>query len=198
MTAVLHSTLRVLVVEDERRYRDFLTGVLREMNCDPVGAATVAEATRLIGEQPPDVVVLDLNLPVVDGMSFLEQFRRTHADVPVVIITGFGDLESAQRAIQFGVTEFLTKPCHLGQIEQALDRARRHLVKLGVCLPPEPLLCDDNGTVRPLAAIERDAILDALRTCQGNRTAAAARLGISRRALYNKIADYKRAGHSMP
>jgi DNA-binding NtrC family response regulator len=201
IATALQRTLRVIVVEDEMRYRTFLTDVLREMDCDAVGASTADEAARLIGTAPPDVLLLDLNLPVVDGMSFLERFRRTHADTPVVIITGFGDLQSAQRAIHLGVTEFLLKPCHLGQIEQALDRARRGLARLDSGATDdrdaadEP--CDPDGA-RPLAVLEREAILDALRTTCGNRSAAAARLGISRRALYNKIAEYRGAGFNVP
>lgn len=193
--------LHVLVVEDEARYRDFLLEVLRDMLCEPLGVANAREAQNAIDARTPDVLFLDLNLPVTDGMAFLESFRAKNSDTPVIILTGFGDLQAAQNAIRFGVTEFLTKPCHLGHIERALDRARKQLCN---SYTPEtaaapPLDADIvQGEALTLDEIERDAILGALRASNGKRSAAATRLGISRRSLYNKIAEYKRAGFEIP
>lgn len=200
LTAVLKSTLRVLVIEDEDRYRSFLLEVLEDMDCEPRGAATAMEALGFMDEMSPDAVILDLNLPVMDGMTFLERFRRKDRDTPVIILTGVGDLPAAQKAIRHGVTDFLTKPCHLGQIEGALDRARRQLAKLaetgeeivdtGAMSAPE--------ATRSIAVIEREAIIEALRRHQGNRSAAAAELGVSRRTLYNRIEQYRNEGHLLP
>jgi DNA-binding NtrC family response regulator len=189
-----------LIVEDEPRYRAFLAEVLRDMECIPVTASTAGEAARLVRQSPPDMLLLDLNLPLVDGISFLEQFRCSCPDAPVVIITGFGDLDSARRAIHLGVTDFLTKPCDLGQIEAAIDRARRRLAGAGAPAQDRPAPEPPRATedVRPLAIVERETILDAIRSSRGNRSAAARRLGISRRALYNKITEYRRQGHETP
>lgn len=198
---ILPGELNVLIVEDEPRYRAFLTETLRDMQCAAVGAASAREAHAAMEASPPDVLILDLNLPVVDGMTFLEQFRAMHPVAPVIIITGFGDLQSAQRAIHLGVTEFLTKPCHLGDIERAIDRARKQIALRRESGPREHLAHaarDEDGDPRSLAVIEREAILDTLRACGGNRTAAAGRLGISRRALYNKIELYRRDGFDVP
>jgi DNA-binding NtrC family response regulator len=188
-----------LILEDEPRYRTFLSDVLRDMDCRPVQAATADEALRLVEVKPPDMLFLDLNLPVMDGLTFLEQFRISCPDTPVVIITGFGDLKSARRAIHLGVSEFLSKPCDLGQIEQAIDRARRLLVRRdasGTAAQMEKFTAQDE--VRSLASVEREAILAALRQSGGNRSETARQLGISRRALYNKLAAYEREGHTVP
>jgi DNA-binding NtrC family response regulator len=188
-----------LVLEDEPRYRTFLAGVLREMECRPVLAATADEAMRHIRETPPDMLFLDLNLPVTDGLTFLEQFRKVCPIAPVVIITGFGDLASARQAIRLGVTDFLSKPCDLGQIELAIDRARKLAARTSTpSAPPVATAIAEDDPIRSLAAIEREAILDALRRCEGNRSAAARLLGLSRRTLYNKIAEYQRDGHDVP
>ena len=192
--------LRALIVEDESRYRDFLADVLREMDWRPVPTASAGEAMRAIQSDPPDLLLLDLNLPVIDGMMFLEQFRRRCPDVPVVIITGFGDLESARKAIRLGVADFLTKPCDLGEIERAIDRARRRNGKADRLSAPtkEDGLVAHAAAGRSLAQIERETIIGALRASGGNRSATAKMLAISRRALYNKMKTYRRDGYELP
>jgi len=199
---VLRRSLRVIVVEDDDRYREFLLETLRDMDCEAAPAVNAEDAGRLLGAWSPDAVVLDLNLPYVGGMEFLERLRARHAEVPVVIITGHGDLQCAQRAIRCGVTEFLTKPCHLGQIESAIDRVRRQIARLrasaeshGQGASAQPA-CPSN--TRSLAEVERAAVLEALGDTRGNRSAAALRLGISRRALYDKLARYAREGFAIP
>lgn len=196
-------TPRVLIVEDEQRLRDLLVDVLPGMGYEPTGVRTAEQAFHHLDDQPdaqPHVVMLDLNLPVMHGLDFLAKLREraTHRDTPVVIMTGFGDLESAQRAIRHGVTDFLTKPCHLGEIEAALGRARHRLIELAGGSPmaeSTPAATDadaDEAAAMTIADLERRAILDALRRHAGNRSAAAAELGISRRTLYNKLAEYER------
>jgi len=189
---------RVLIVEDEPRLRDLLADVLPDMGYEPVPARTAEAAFKVLDDTPIDIVMLDLNLPVMDGMSFLDKFREKHTDTPVVIMTGFGDLPSARRAIRHGVSDFLSKPCHLGEIEAALDRARRKLPRtlpdLDANKPEateasEPRLSD---TIETIADAERRMIYAALKRHDGNRSAAAEQLGISRRTLYNKLAEYEK------
>lgn len=189
-----------LILEDEPRYRTFLAEVVRGLNCSAATAGTASEARRIVASDPPDFLMLDLNLPVVDGITFLEEFRRTCPDAPVIIITGFGDLDSARKAIRLGVTEFLTKPCDLGQLEQAVDRALRRLVATApdsttVESVREP---ESRKEAPALVEVEREAILEALRRSGGNRSDAARKLGISRRSLYNKIDEYRREGFTVP
>jgi two-component system response regulator PilR (NtrC family) len=195
-----HNTPAALVLEDEPRFRALLGDVLRTMDCRPILAATADEADRAIAADPPAMLLLDLNLPVTDGMTYFERFRRGHPDTPVLIITGFGDLPSAKRAIHLGVTDFLTKPCDLGQLELAIDRARRRIPA-----PPTPQAppipsaqpAAPTSGLRSLAQIERDAILAAMRGHNNNRSAAARSLGLSRRALYNKLDEYRASGHTV-
>jgi len=189
-----------LIVEDEPRYRDFLAEVVEGMQLTPIPAGTASQAARLAEASSPDLLLLDLNLPVTDGITFLEQFRRLRPNTPVIIITGFGDLDSAKKAIRLGITDFLTKPCDIGQIEQAISLAR---LRTGAPRPSRETLTSPNAVAPdvpavPLAQIERQAILDTLNRTRGNRSAAARELGISRRSLYNKLAEYEREGHEIP
>ncbi len=193
---------RVLVVEDESRMRDLLMDVLPGMGYEAVGTRIAEQALRLMRQQPADMIILDLNLPVMDGMTFLEQFRCHWPTTPVIIMTGFGNLESAKRAIRYNVVDFLTKPCHLGEIEAALGRARRLIGRPRVVAddakglintPVESEIAEvDTKVIIPtpttLTDADRRLIEAALRRHNGNRSAAATELGISRRTLYNRLA----------
>ncbi|HEX2973690.1 MAG TPA: response regulator [Tepidisphaeraceae bacterium] len=121
-----HST-RVLIVEDEPRMRELLLRAVGSWGWEVSAARTGEEALRAMEAEARQIVLLDLNLPGMGGLDCLEQMRRQWAETQVVILTGFGDLEAARRAIHLDVVEFLTKPCHLGELEQAMDRARRRL-----------------------------------------------------------------------
>jgi DNA-binding NtrC family response regulator len=176
------------------------------------------EAEQWLAQQAADVILLDLNMPRVDGLAFLESLRQRDRLTPVVILTGVGTLPAAQSAIRLGVSEFLTKPCHLGTLEAALQRIRaqraergRHqreaaaaqtvnLDRAGVeRAAPKPAdgAAADSNRPRRMSEIERDAILHALRRHAGNRSAAARELGISRRTLHYRLVEYRQQG-AMP
>jgi DNA-binding NtrC family response regulator len=178
--------VRVLIVEDEPRLRELLADVVPGMGFEAVAARSAEEASRKMAAEPFDVLLLDLQLPGIGGMDFFESVRRDEPEVQVIILTGYGDLDSARRAIRLDVVDFLTKPFHLNDVESALDRARRrvleHRRRDGEPTPVTP----GTGT---LEDAERAAIIAALKRHGGNRTAAAAELGISRRKLHYWLAD---------
>lgn len=203
---------RVMVVEDEPRLREMLLHAIPSMGFTCVGARSAEEALRHMDASPADLLVLDLNLPGMDGLTFFEQVRERWPQTQVVILTGFGDLETARQAIRLSVADFLTKPCHLGDLEQALDRARKKWASVVArTQPPRPTLSftdhepgeepepaelaegdvDPNQTLRD---IERQHILAALERNAGNRAATAKELGISVRKLYYRIAQYQEEG----
>ena len=68
-------------------------------------------------------MILDLNLPGIDGMETLSRLREKSGDLQAIVLTGFASVEAAKQAVHLDVVEFLTKPCHLGELEKALDRA---------------------------------------------------------------------------
>jgi len=123
----LPKSLTLLVVEDETRLRDLLVDIAPDMGFSATGARSGEEAQRLMEAQPRDVIILDLNLPAMDGMEFFRLLRDRWPVTQVIILTGFGDLETAKAAIHLDVVEFLTKPSPLNKVEEALDRARRRI-----------------------------------------------------------------------
>jgi DNA-binding NtrC family response regulator len=194
----------VLVVEDEPRMRKLLLRVLTGWGFDTAVARSAEEASKLAEAKPPDVVVLDLNLPGEGGIDWFRRLRETNPKVQGIVLTGFASIEAAREAIHLDVVEFLTKPAHLGELEQALDRALRRLspVETPVLPPGVSGLEDEAGDAegggappaRTLEEVEREHILATLARNDGNRTATAAELGISRRTLYYKLEGYQKQG----
>jgi DNA-binding NtrC family response regulator len=180
-----YSAARVLIVEDELRLRELLADVVPDMGFSTVAVRSAEEATRLMEADAYEIVMLDLQLPVMGGMEFFQQIRTRWPDTQVVIMTGFGDLQTARQAIRLNVVDFITKPFHLSDVELALDRARKR-VPLEHMTIAETI---DVSQPQTLAETERQAILAALQRHDGNRTAAAAELGISRRKLHYWLND---------
>lgn len=179
----------VLVVEDEKRMRELLADVLPGMGFEPIAASTAEKALNIMETLPADIILLDLNLPVMDGLAFLDRLRPEFPDTPVIIMTGFGSLDAAQKAIRHNVSDFLSKPAHLGEIENALARAKLLLESRNLSDVSTAVAESDHP--QTIAEVERKMILEALERNGDNRTAAANELGISRRTLYNRLEEYR-------
>jgi DNA-binding NtrC family response regulator len=190
----LPKAMTLLVVEDETRLRELLVDIAPEMGFTATGARTAEEALRLMDAKPRDIVILDLNLPGMDGMEFFTQLHDRWPATEVIILTGFGSLDAARAAIHLDVVEFLTKPCPLNKVEEALDRARRRFdeARLRSAAPDVPQPPTPPGET--LESQERRLILAALDRNNGNRTATAAELGISRRTLHYRLHEYEKQG----
>lgn len=187
----------VLILEDEPRLRDLLLRALAEWGYAPAAARSGEEGMRLMESQPRQIVLADLNLPGMTGLEFCQTVRKRWPDTQLIILTGFGDLDAARQAIHLDVVEFLTKPAPLGDLEKALDRARRRvpdpLLSAADAAPPAPEPPPTEGP-QTLDEVERQHILSALARNNGNRTATAAELGISLRTLYYRLTEYQKQG----
>jgi DNA-binding NtrC family response regulator len=184
--------LRVLVVEDEARLRDLLAEVVPEMGFPATAVRSGEEALRIMQSDPHEILILDLQLPAMGGMELFQRVRRDWPATQVIVTTGFGDLATAQLAIRLEVVEFLSKPCHLYDVEQALDHARRRWLagREGTAVSPQIA----ENVPSTLAEVEFQQILAALERHNGNKTAAAAELGISRRTIHYRLAEYRQRG----
>ncbi len=199
----LRHVLRVLIVEDETRLRDLLADVIPDMGFIAGTARTAEDALRILTEQTHEIVLLDLRLPSMGGMECFEQIRSRWPQTQVIIMTGHGDLDAARAAIRLDVVDFLAKPSPLKNIEESLDRARRRIAAQPASLPvpldtgeTSPSMEDSQPTT--LEESERRQILAALARNDGNRTATAVELGVSRRMLHYRLAEYQKQGHLPP
>ncbi len=120
---------RILIVDDEQSIRESVAGILADegyATCDAAdGEAGLASAHRA---PSPDLVLLDIAMPGRDGMDVLEELSRTRPDLPVVMMSGHGTIETAVRATQLGAYDFIEKPLSVEKllltIQNALDRSR--------------------------------------------------------------------------
>jgi DNA-binding NtrC family response regulator len=186
---------KVLVVDDEPRYVELVSGVVRGWDCVTQTARSAEDGWRLAKTDPPDVAILDFNLPGKSGLDLFEQLRTLEKYVAVIILTGFGNLDTAQRAIRLDVSDFLTKPFMLSELEQAIERALRRQSAMSHEKSPIEIEAERaEEQAETLEAKERAAIMDALKRNNNNRTAAAAELGISRRKLHYRLREYIDSG----
>ena len=113
----------VLIVDDEPSicwgFREFLT----DQGHDVSTAASAEEAFRLVEQQRPDAVVLDVRLPGLDGLSAIPKLRESIGEVPIIVITAFGNLDTAVRAVKQGAFDYLPKPFDLDQAAKIIGRA---------------------------------------------------------------------------
>jgi excisionase family DNA binding protein len=114
---------RILVVDDEQAVRDLLAKTLTMADYDVDAAPDGASAIDRLRAVEYDLLITDLKMPGMDGLSVIREARRTAPDLPVIIITGYSTEASAIEAINLGVAGYLTKPFRLPRILAATARA---------------------------------------------------------------------------
>jgi two-component system response regulator HydG len=114
---------RILIVDDEPAARSGLEKLLKTSDYDVAAAADGVEALEIATTFAPDVVVTDLKMPNMDGMTLLAKLREQDRDLPVIVTTAFGDLSNAVDAMRKGAADFITKPIDIDVLILAIDRA---------------------------------------------------------------------------
>src|SRR5918996_5638934 len=118
----------VFVVDDDRSIRDSLSTLICSMG---LNVQTFASAQEFLASRRPDVpscLVLDVQLPGLSGLDLQQELVRVRCQIPIIFITGYGDIPMTVQAMKAGAIEFLTKPFRdqalLDAIEHALERDR--------------------------------------------------------------------------
>lgn len=197
----------VLIVDDEPRLRDMLTRAVTELGFTASTARSAEQAAKMVEEENPAILLLDLNLPGKNGLDFLKELHAKSPHIQTIILTGYGNLEAAKTALRHDVADFLTKPCPLDELERALSRAHQRALNAQHAAPLAPQPAGEEPStpapasppqqeVRTLEAVEREHILATLERHHGNRAATAAALGISERTLYYRLARYEQESGS--
>src|SRR5512135_1916849 len=123
MTERAASRGRILVVEDEAYVRDSLVEILKARRFEASPAGSVAEALAHLGRAPVDAVLSDLRMPGADGLELVRRMQAVAPDVPVVILTGHGNVASAVECLKAGASDYILKPAEPDALEVALERA---------------------------------------------------------------------------
>lgn len=114
---------RVLVVDDEASIRDLLSKTLALAEYDVDTAADGTAALERMRGQMYDLLIADLKMPGMDGLTLIKQVKRLRPDLPIIIITGFSTESSAIEAVNLGVAGYLTKPFRVPQVLAAAAKA---------------------------------------------------------------------------
>ena len=110
---------RVLVVEDDKRISNFIKTVLEANNYDVIVAQTGAEAYSMVTSQCPDVVILDLGLPDMDGMKILQGVREWSA-MPVIVVSARTHERDKVEALDLGADDYITKPFSISALQRKI------------------------------------------------------------------------------
>lgn len=114
---------KLLVVDDEQSICWGLRRVGERLGHEVTTVSSAEEAFDRIDRQRPDVILLDVRLPGMDGLTALHRLRQRDSSVPVIIMTAFGDLQTAVEAVRQGAFEYLTKPFEVEKVQRAVQRA---------------------------------------------------------------------------
>jgi DNA-binding NtrC family response regulator len=119
--------LNLLVVDDERSIREACREVAQSLGFNTFGADSAEHAYRLLDSQGIDAVLLDLRLPGAGGLEALNRIKSIRPDAVIVVVTGYGTVQSAVQAMKNGAYDYVTKPFSLDELKLLLDRVSSHL-----------------------------------------------------------------------
>jgi DNA-binding NtrC family response regulator len=165
----------IVVVDDNEGVRVSLKYLLKKMFDKIITLDKPDTLLQVLDTENVNVVLLDMNFSLGlntgrEGLFWLEQIKKMHPQIPVVLFTAYGDIELAVRGVRNGAADFVVKPWDnmklLETLRGAIERQRE---------------------VRPLAEIEEEHIRTAIDKCGGNMKLAAELLGVSRQTIYNKL-----------
>jgi two-component system nitrogen regulation response regulator NtrX len=121
----MSSPARILVVDDEAAIRESLRMILEFEDYEVDEASTGPEGLNKIGERPPDAVILDIKMPEMDGLAVLRAARERGLGMPILVVSGHADIETALEATRLGAFDFLEKPLQREKVLLVLRNAIR-------------------------------------------------------------------------
>src|ERR687886_1088372 len=165
---------RILVIDDEAAIRDSLKMTLEYEGYDFIGAATGQEGLALVERESPDLVLLDVKMPGMDGLEVLDRLRALNEALPVIVVSGHGTISTAVEATKKGAFDFIEKPFAservLVSLRNALDqrqlRDENRSLKKAVEVRHQ-MIGDSTGLKQVMAAIGRAAPTNATVLIQG-------------------------------
>lgn len=115
--------IRVLIADDDNNLREVLTGELSRRGFQADGARNGLEALEVMEEKEYDILLLDLNMPGLDGIEVLK--KMTHLEIPteVIVLTANATISNAVEAMKLGACDYLTKPCNLAELKTVIEKA---------------------------------------------------------------------------
>ena len=119
------SVKKILVADDDADMRELVSHILRVKNYEVVSVATANEVQLQAVKEPPDLIVMDIGMPDMDGLTAIWKLRETKplAEVPIVILSAFDSYDLRAEAASAGCQAYITKPFEVSEFMSAIDRA---------------------------------------------------------------------------
>ncbi|OPX37066.1 MAG: response regulator [Desulfobacteraceae bacterium 4484_190.1] len=115
--------MKILLVDDEKEFVKTLSERIKMRELSPDVALNGEEALRIVDDEVPDVMVLDLKMPGIDGMEVLRRVKKAYPAVQVIILTGHGSEKDEREARRLGAYDYLQKPVNLEKLLQSIKAA---------------------------------------------------------------------------
>ncbi|MDR9753099.1 sigma-54 dependent transcriptional regulator [Pseudomonas sp. SZMC_28357] len=139
---------KVLIVDDEPDIRELLEITLGRMNLDTFSARNLGEAQALLGKEAFDLCLTDMRLPDGTGLDLVQHIQQRFPQLPVAMITAYGNLETAINALKAGAFDFLTKPVDLTRLRELVSSALRLAANSGAATSIDRRLLGDSLPMR--------------------------------------------------
>ncbi len=116
------SLKRILVVDDEENARIALSKILAREGYEVASAGNGLEALNYLRSRDVELIITDINMPEMNGMTFLKELNRTHPSSNVIMVTAYGEVESYIEAMNLGAYEYINKPVKVDELKKIIGR----------------------------------------------------------------------------
>ncbi len=112
----------ILIIDDEAAQRDILTGYLKKKGFKIFSASSGKEGIEIAGRNPVDIILSDYKMPDLTGLEVLEHIKRINPEISFVILTAYGTVENAVKAMRLGAFDYISKPVDLDELDIMIER----------------------------------------------------------------------------
>ena len=116
----------ILVIDDEAAQKDVLTGYLKKKGYKIFSASSGREGIEITGRNPVDIILSDFKMPDLNGIKVLEQVKKINPEISFVIVTAYGTVENAVKAMRLGAFDYISKPVDLDELDLMIERVIEH------------------------------------------------------------------------
>jgi len=155
--------VKILLIDDDELIVRSLKKVLTKLNYDVKTCLNVIESEDMIEEFSPNIILLDIYLSPYDGLTYLKKFRMKYPEIPIIMITGYSNVQSTVKAIKLGAYDFLLKPMDIDYLKFVLDKAakefklKNEVNKLQLLLKEDEIVKEFFGTSNDIKKIVKFA-----------------------------------------
>lgn len=160
----MRSKPKILVIDDEKDVGNIFKKALALEGYTVLTALDGVNGLRIIKEKKPDIILLDLKLPKMDGIEVLRRIKKIDENIVVVIITGYGTMDTARRAMKFGAFDYITKPIDLEHVNAVIKDGLKMTLHAYADRMKEKEILKSIRSVRS----RKESLADS-KHCQGNR-----------------------------